>query len=341
MFPMMNSRRDFLKLSAAVPLAMLAGRDMSAASKLQMSKFERVKAVLHGERVDRLPFSFWHHFGLEKSSGEKQAEAILAFYRKFDPDLVKVMSDFPYPVPEGLEKISITEDWEQLDVLKNPFPEQIKALKIIHKELKGQAPFVETIFQSWTVAEKLSSRETVRKLKDQNPNLLKRVLRVISESQANHARLALEAGAAGIFLAIAAADDLVMDSQEYLKFVRESDLVILDATKGKSYLNILHLHGNKVHFDNMVAYPVQVINYSVHGTGMDLIRAKRKFSGTLMGGLDEVKIASLGESDLRSEIQQAIMVMQKRRLILAPGCSVPNDITDDPLLKVRDLLQKS
>jgi uroporphyrinogen decarboxylase len=341
MFHMMNSRRDFLKLGRAIPLAMLAGRDLCAAPKLQMSKVERVKAVLRGERVDRLPFSFWHHFGLEKSLGEKHAEATLAFYRKFDVDLLKVMSDFPYPAPEGRQKIAAIEDWEQLEVLKNPFPEQIKALKIIHKELKGQAPFVETIFQSWTVAEKLSSRETMRKLKDQNPNLLKRVLRVISESQANHVRLALEAGAAGIFLAVAAADDLVMDSQEYLKFVRESDLIILDATKGKSYLNVLHLHGNQVHFDNMVTYPVQVINYSVHGTGMNLVTAKRKFSGTLMGGLDEARMASPGGSDLKSEIQQAIMAMQKRRLILAPGCSVPNDIADDPLFKVRDLVQKS
>ena len=60
-----------------------------------------------------------------------------------------------------------------------------------------------------------------------------------------------------------------------------------------------------------------------------------------MGGLDEVKIARLGESELRSEIQQAILATQKRRLILAPGCSVPNDIADEPLLKVRDLVQKS
>ena len=341
MFHMMNSRRDFLKYGGAIPWAILAGRGMSATPRLQMSKIERVKAVLRGERVDRLPFSFWHHFGLEKSPGEKHAEATLAFYRRFDFDLVKVMSDFPYPVPKSLDKIATKEDWEQLEILKNPFPEQIKALRIIHKDLKGQAPFVETIFQSWTVAEKLSSRETMQKLKDQNPNLLKKVLRVISESQANHARLALEAGAAGIFLAVAAADDLVMDSQDYLKFVRESDLIILEATKGRSYLNILHLHGNKVHFDSSVTYPVQVINYSVHGTGMDLATAKKKFSGTLMGGLDEVKIARLGESELRSEIQQAILATQKRRLILAPGCSVPNDIADEPLLKVRDLVQKS
>jgi hypothetical protein len=85
-------------------------------------------------------------------------------------------------------------------------------------------------------------------------------LRAISESQGNHARLALDAGAAGIFLAVAAADHSVMDTQEYLKFVRESDLMILDAVKDKGYLNILHIHGNSPHLDTLLSYPVQVIN---------------------------------------------------------------------------------
>jgi uroporphyrinogen decarboxylase len=339
MLPAKNSRREFLRLSGAIPLTMLAGKD--ALTKSQMSRVERVKAVLRGERVDRLPFTFWHHFGLEKLPGEKHAEATLAFYQKFDVDLIKVMSDFPYPVPKGLERIEAIDEWEKLEVLKNPFPEQIKALRLIHKEVKGQAPFVETIFQSWTVAEKLSSKAVVRKLKEQEPGLLKKVLRTISESQANHARLALKAGAAGIFLAVAAADDLIMEPQEYLKHVRESDLIILDAVKERGYLNILHLHGNKVHFDNLATYPVQVINYSVYGTGTGLATAKRKFSGTLMGGLDEGKIANQSDNELRSEIQEAISAMQKRRLILAPGCSVPNDIAEKPLMEVRELVQKS
>jgi len=336
-----STRRAFLKMSGWMPFALLASSAAWPLPKLPMSKLERVKAVLQGDRVDRLPFTFWHHFGLEKLPGEKHAEATLAFYHKYDLDLIKVMSDFPYPLPNGLDKLETVEDWGKLEVLKSPFPEQIKALKIIHKDVKGQAPFVETIFQSWTVAEKLSSKSVVRKLKEQDPGLLKKILRVISESQANHARLALEAGAAGIFLALAAADDLVMERQEYLKHVRESDLIILDAVKDKSYMNILHLHGNRVHFDNVVNYPVQVINYSVHGTQTDLSVAKRQFSGTLMGGLDEGRIANLTEEDLRSQIQSATLAMQKRRLILSPGCSVPNDISEESLQKVKALLQKA
>jgi uroporphyrinogen decarboxylase len=341
MSPSQNARRAFLKTSGWIPLAFLASRSVWPFPKPQMSKLDRVKAVLRGDRVDRLPFTFWHHFGLEKQPGEKHAEATLAFYRKYDLDLIKIMSDFPYPLPNGVEKLEAAEDWQKLEVLKSPFPEQIKALKLIHKDVKGQAPFVETIFQSWTVAEKLSSKSTVRKLREQDPGLLKKVLRTISESQANHARLALESGAAGIFLALAAADDAVMDRQEYLKHLRESDLIILDAVKDKGYLNILHLHGNKVHLDSVANYPVQVINYSVYGTKTDLSLAKRQFSGTLMGGLDESRIADLSEEELKSQIQSAASAMQKRRLILAPGCSVPNDISEESLQRAKELLQRA
>src|SRR5262245_22894164 len=284
----MLSRRTFLQLATALATA----RARSATAKSQMHKIERVKAALQGERVDRVPFTCWHHFGLEKQPGEKHAEATIAFYRQFDVDLLKVMSDFPYPAPGGLEKISQPEDWQRLEPLKNPFPEQIKALRLIHKELKGQALFVETIFHSWNVAEKLSSKKDLTQLKENDPKLFKKVLRAISESQANHARLALDAGAAGIFLAVSAADQLVTDSQDYVKMGRESDLIILEAVKDKSLLNILHVHGKKPHWDTLVTYPVQAMNYSVHGTGVALTDARRKFTGTLMGGLNEEKIAS-------------------------------------------------
>ena len=334
------SRRSFLQLAGSLAATSVAGSTLLASGKSQMSKVERVRAALRGERIDRVPFTFWHHFGLEKQPGERHAEATIDFYRKFDVDFLKVMSDFPYPAPAGLEKISQPEDWQRVEPVKNPFPEQIKALRLIHKELRGQALFVETIFHSWNVAEKLSSKKDLTQLKENDPKLFKKVLRAISESQANHARLALDAGAAGIFLAVSAADQFVTESLDYMRMGRESDLIILDAVKDKGSLNILHVHGKKPHWDTLVTYPVQVINYSTHGTGVGLTDARRKFTGTLMGGLNEEKIASQTAEELAGDLQAAAVSMQKRRWILSPGCSVPNDIAPEVLLRLKDLAQK-
>ena len=336
----MFSRRRLLQFAGSLAATGAVDSTLLASGKSQMSKVERVKAAVRGERVDRAPFTCWHHFGLEKQPGEKHAEATIEFYRRVDVDLLKVMSDFPYPTPEGLEKISQPEDWQRVEPLKNPFPEQIKALRLIHKELRGQALFVETIFQSWNVAEKLSSKKDLTQLKENDPKLFKKVLRAISESQANHARLAMDAGAAGIFLAVSAADQFVTDSLDYMRMGRESDLIILDAVKDKGVLNILHVHGKKPHWDTLVAYPVQVINYSAHGTAVGLTEARRKFTGTLMGGLNEEKIAHQTAEELASDLEAATVSMQKRRFILSPGCSVPNDIAPEALLRLKELAQK-
>ena len=338
MAPRHCSRRTFLRSSSILSSALVASRRTVRAARPKTYKVQIVKSVLHGEKVERVPFTFWHHFRLEKFPGEKHAEATLDFYRKFDVDLLKVMSDFPYPPPQGLEKIEDEGDWSKLEVFKNPFPEQVKALRIIQKELKGEALFVETVFQSWTVARKLSSKQAVARLKDENPNLLRQVLRTISQSQANHVRHALDAGAAGIFLAVEAADADVMSAEEYQSLVRESDLVVLDAANAGGHLNILHMHGSKIHFDELIAHPVQVINYSVYGTGIELGSAKTKFSGTIMGGLDETRIAKLTRDELKSEIDSAQRAMQNRRFILSPGCSVPDDITDAALQQVKEIV---
>ena len=76
-------------------------------------------------------------------------------------DLVKVMSDFPYPKPTG--------KWYELKVNPNPFPDQIRALELIRNGLQGNAYMIETVFNPWNVAQKLSSKEDVLRLKQEKP----------------------------------------------------------------------------------------------------------------------------------------------------------------------------
>jgi hypothetical protein len=140
-------RRQFIAQALAVP-ALLA----RTISKLDHK--ERVDRALAGSSVDRPPFSFWHHFGLK--TPEEHAKATLDFHRAYHTDIVKVMSDFPYPKPAG--------KWYELKVESDPFPRQIKALDLIRDGLDGRAYFIETIFNPWNVAEKLSSKEELLRL---------------------------------------------------------------------------------------------------------------------------------------------------------------------------------
>src|ERR1022692_2986926 len=110
----------------------------------------------------------------------------LAFHRQFHTDLVKAMSDYPFPKPAG--------KWHELKVVNNPFPEQLRALEPIRERLRGQAYFVETIFNPWNVAEKMSSPEEVLRLKQENPKALEAALEANSLFQVgNRVRSSLPA----------------------------------------------------------------------------------------------------------------------------------------------------
>src|SRR5262245_36763749 len=86
-----------------------------------LSPKERLDRAIRGADLDRPPFTFWHHFGLNEP--EAHAKATLNFQRKYRTDLVKVMSDFPYPRPSG--------KWYELRPQPNPFAPQIRALELI------------------------------------------------------------------------------------------------------------------------------------------------------------------------------------------------------------------
>ena len=295
----------------------------------KLSSKERIDRALRGEDVDRPPFTFWYHFRLHKFPGERHASATLDFHQRLRTDLVKVMSDYPYPKAAG--------KWHELRVEENPFPEQVRALELIRDGLAGQAYFVETLFNPWNFAEKLSSPEDVQKLKSEKPQALLDALDAISSSEVNHARRAIAAGASGIFLAIGNAGNGILSQADYAKFSEPFDRRVLEAV-GEAPLNVLHLHGDKVYLDLFHSgWPATAINYSTHATRVALAEVRRRYPGVLMGGLDEVNFRSLTAAEMKEQWQAAQQAAGKR-FILAPGCSVPDDTADEELLRLVNFL---
>jgi len=321
---MQISRRWFLSVAAGSLMARV-----NLPAETRMSSRERVDRALEGREVDRTPFSFWHHFGLQKEPPERLAQATLDFHARFRTDLVKVMSDYPYPQAPGR--------WYDLREEINPFPAQIQALTSIGQGLGREAYFIETIFNPWKIAENLSSPQEVLRLKEENPQRLLDALEVITKSEANHARRAVAAGASGIFLAIANAQEGVLSQDDYAKFSEPFDRLTLKAT-AQAPLNTLHLHGNRVYLERFyTGWAASVINYSVLGTHVPISGVRKEYTGVLLAGLDEERFRSLSAETLRSQYESARNEAGKR-FILAPGCSVPNDSTDAELLRVTHIL---
>ncbi len=316
----MLTRRAFLL--AAAPAVLTA--------RAALTPRERIDRVLRGQEPDRQPFTCWYHFRLEALPGEHHARATLDFHRRLHTDLVKVMSDFPYPRPAG--------PWYQLKPEENPYPEQVRALRLIREGLRGSAHFIETIFNPWNVAEKLSSSEEVLRLMRERPQVLLDALEVIARSEARHARRAVETGASGVFLAIANAQSGILTSQEYARFSEPFDRIVLEAVSDAP-LNTLHIHGDKPYLERFYqGWPAQVLHHSAFATGVGLAEVRQHFSGVILGGLDETAFRKLTTDDIAGQWRRA-REAAGLRFILAPGCSVPDDTSDEELLRVPRALQ--
>lgn len=295
------------------------------AQKEKMTPTERVTAVLKGRLPDRPPFSFWHHFHDEAQPPEKHAAFTMDYQRRYHLDFVKVMSDYPYPKPARGE-------WYELKPVDSPFPQQLRALELIRDGLSGQKYFLETQFNPWNVAEKLSSKEAVLRLMHDKPQSLLDALEAIAKSEASHVKAAMEAGASGVFLSIANAQQGIMTLAEYRKFSEPFDRMVLAAAQGAP-MNTLHLHGDRVILDYFWrGWNVPIIQYSVAGTKFPMSEARRRFNGVLMGGLDENKCVTSTAAEVAAQVQKARVAAPK--WICAPGCSIPDDASDANQLKL-------
>ncbi len=312
----MTTRRSVL---AALAAAISAPVRSGAAS---LNSTERVDRALTGSDVDRPPFSFWHHFGLK--TPEAHAERTLSFHRAYRTDIVKVMSDFPYPKGSGRQ-------WYELKVDDNPFPDQIKALDLIRHGLDGRAYFLETIFNPWNVAEKLApSKDELLRLKGENPQALLDALDVITRSEISHAQRALKTGASGLLLSVANANRKELSPSDYEKFSLPFDRRILEATSGAK-LTFLHLHVEPEYLSIFKGLPAPVINYSQHVSGIPITTVRKNYaSQVIAGGIDEVNYRTLSEDELRKQIAAAKNAAGAK-FILTPGCSVPNESSSQEL----------
>ena len=292
-----------------------------------MNKIERVTLALKGEDVDRPPFSFWYHFGLQHMPGSKHAECEVDFYRAYDLDFIKVMNDYPYPHPPGLDALVSEEDWNRVDPVAGShacWREQLEALSRINDAIGKEAFFIETIFSPWTTARRLTQTGRLDEAIELHPQALLTAMDAIATSLAAYALEAVDRGAAGIFLSLGGATDDVMTVEEYATWGRPFDLKILDAVRDAPF-NVLHIHGKRIHFDSLLDYPANALNWSHFATGPSLAQGRLRSGKTVLGGIDESTAAHFSAKEIEEQVTRALTEGGTRGLIVTPGCSVPTD----------------
>ena len=310
----------------------------------EMSRTERVMAAVRGEPVDRLPVCFWHHFQ-PRGSGRALAEATLQFFDEtFDLDIAKLMPDLPYPFPR--RSVQTVDDWlliEPIDQLRSRyFTQRAEAVRVLRDELGFDTPIVVTVFSP--LAEALyagADRERFLVHAQEAPTIVHEALSTIADNLRAHIRDVIDAGADGVFFALQGCTTTFMPVAQYREFGRPYDLIALQGAVN-GWLNILHVHGEKdLMFDQVLDYPVQVLNWSDRLAGPSLREARVVTRKCLMSGWHECGPLSNGpEEQILAEARDAVAQTGGRKFILANSCSVPDETDERWLLYAREIVDE-
>ena len=328
-----------------------------------MTNRDRVMAALRGEAVDRVPLSFWmHHFVAENSVEGFVAES-LRLARAFGWDYLKPQSRAQcFAEAWGLQYRASDEravaytrthapcaDAAGLRSLKPAEPaagalgEQLRALRQIRAGVGPDTPIVWTVFSPLMVVPYLlpGGVEQALAIAREEPAALEAGLGAIAHTLADYTRLALAAGADGLFYATNVARRDLLSAAECQRFQRPYDLQILAATAAAPF-NVLHVCGSGVLFDEFVDYPVQAISWAQAEGNPSLADGRRRSGRAVMGGLPaKPVIVTLTPDAVADRARAAVREMDGRALLLGPDCSINPDTPDALLQAARAALGSS
>lgn len=305
------------------------------------SKQELLLATIARKRTPRIPIALWRHWPVEDHSAEDLARATLDFQRRFDFDFIKltpsqrfVAEDYGLTgvydgnpegdLVKGPRPITSLEEWESLrpqQVETGALGRQLRCLDLVLAEA-GDTPVIQTIFNPLTVAACLAGdRATVWRRR--HPEVFERGFDAVVETWRNFVAAVMSRGAAGIFFSTADASYRSMSEEEYRRWGRPTDLMVIEPS-GEGWLNVLHVHGDDLMFDLVTDYPFQVINWHDRKAGPPLREAQILFPGAVAGGIAQWDTLLPGTPDaVRSEVADAIQQTGGRGYIAAAGCVMP------------------
>ena len=291
-----------------------------------MDKQERIDRVLAGEEVDRPPVSLWYHFGVQHGPGEQFARIAIDFFEHYDFDFMKVMNDYFYPLPEGLDGIRSAEDLERIrpiDINACDWGRQFEALEIIAGRLEGKAYFIDTVFDPWQTLQRHMAGARIGQLMAESPEAVTGALNVITDALIAYCLRSLQIGSAGIFVSVPAAGEIIAHD-DFLQFVLPHTQRLFAAISGKGILNTAHIHGKDLYFDDLLDLPAAVFSWWDRSSrGPSLRSVKDRISGCVMGGIDQTIVSRSSPAFLKKHVQEGLALGGKRRFILAGGCSIP------------------
>jgi uroporphyrinogen decarboxylase len=319
---------------------------------------ERIQAAIKGEIIDRTPVALWRHFPVDDQSPELLASAHLNYQQNYDFDLMKVTPASSFCLKDwGVEDewvgdtegtrrytrrvIQAPEDWDSLAVLEPTSPHlagQLECLRSIRASLSPDTPLLQTIFSPLAQAKNLAGNDLLLDHLRHHPHSVMKGLKTITETTRLFIEAAHATGIDGIFYAIQHAQGQFLSLEEYRSFGLIFDRETIEPAQDL-WCNMLHLHGQQVHFELAAELPFQIVNWHDRETPPSLSEARQHFKGVACGGMRQGTLVYRDVEEVRKEAADAIQQTGGRSFLLGTGCVVPVIASHGNLMAARNSVE--
>lgn len=312
-----------------------------------MSKRDLVFTALAGEKVERVPVGFWHHFLTDELAADALADPTVAdknvaghrqFIRSFQPDFIKLMSDgyFRYP-EESIEQVGVIADLAQIKGLSPVHPWYLQQTNLVRRQ---REQFVEDIVSFYNIF------SPVTLLKWQLPggeaqlvdliltdqSAVAQALQVIAADVARLSRLVIEEGGTdGIYFSAQNLQDSRLTPELYQEVFAPAEITVLTAAEKAGGKNILHICGYEGAKNNLTIYqeyPAVAVNWAVTVEGISLEEGRQLFGKSVIGGFANTTAGVLysgSEAEITAETQRLLAAAGTTGILLGADCTVPLD----------------
>lgn len=317
---------------------------------MSQTKKELVQAAFNNQPVDRVPVGFWFHHLAEEAKvnalvdpkvAEKNIAGHRAFYERFQPDFVKLMSDgyFIYP-NESLQKVTSVQDLRHIRPLGSSHPwieEQVTLVKNLQKIFGDEVltfynVFAPVRYLEWSLP--VYGKNILGDFIVADREVFKAALNVVAEDVASLAqRVIKEGGASGIYLSVQNIDDSRVTHSVYKDVIEPGEQFVLAAANKEKENNILHICGYEGHHNDLhwyTEYDAKAYNWAAKVENIPLEEGKKIFAGkAVIGGFGNAKkdiLYSGTEESITEETAKILQAAGLTGIILGADCTVPIDI---------------
>lgn len=272
-------------------------------------------------------------------------------YTALKPDFVKIMSDGFFSHPSIIDnKVSSPADLHKVAHVGPDHPWIRRQVDFVRELVDFYGGEVMTFYNVFAPVQQFRLYiEYIVKDVDGFQDLLrdhKEEVARVAEIVADDTILLVEALKAqtrvdGIYYSVQSAQRPECDREHHDRFIKPSDMRVLEASNRLWKHNILHICGYE-HYQNDLAYyaqyPASAYNWAVHTEGLTLAGGKNLFDGVVIGGFDNNKgsLIEVGTTDQVAEYARSLVATAGReRLILGADCTIPADPNLDRLNVIR------